>query len=110
MIYLNQETKKDIVIPVHEGNDLEFYKLQLENTTTHKFTEIDNVQNSSTNKLLYKFNLEGHIDSLTTGEYVYKLYGGTKLLEEGLMQVGDYVNTNLEYTKTNNTYIEYDGK
>lgn len=66
------------------------------------------VTDNNLSQIFYNFNIvlpEGMPD----GEYGYVLTDGDTGLATGLVQIGDYVPEKTEYTKDNNSFIQYKG-
>lgn len=91
MIYLSKR-KPVVNVPKHtfvaEGN----YKLVISSPVTNDVTIVEDGGNISTHRLYYKFSLDSlQIQSLSDGEYTYRLYDKyDTVIETGLLVLGDY--------------------
>lgn len=102
MIYIQKGTKS-IQIPKHSNSISIEFDLAIFNKMKFKTEYFERLKNTSELDLLYEFNgLD--FNRLDDGEYVYFLYGlpiteddSITTLETGLLQIGEYKNTNKQY-------------
>lgn len=102
MIYI-QKDANSIQIPRHINSISIEFDLAIFNKMKFKTEYFERLKNQSNLDLMYEF--EGlDFERLDNGEYIYFLYGlpiaegeETEMLETGLLQIGEYKNTNKQY-------------
>lgn len=74
------------------------------------------VNDNYTSNLFFNFeirleeNLEGiEFKDIDEGEYTYVLLDNNKIIAEGLLQIGDYINDNKQYKKEKTGFKTYGG-
>lgn len=108
MVYIN-ENSGTISIPRHTYNSIPSgYTLMVMSNVSDTVTLVENEDNISTNTLYYKFPLS-NLNLLNVGEYTYKLYGDTRILEEGLLMFGNFNRTVIVNNTFNKEKIQYNG-
>lgn len=105
MIYIQKNTNS-IQIPKHIDSISIEFDLAIFNKMKFKTEYFERLKNQSNLDLVYEFN-ELDFSRLDEGEYIYFLYGlpivegeETEMLETGLLQIGEYKNTNKQYETT----------
>lgn len=88
MVYIN-ENSGTISIPRHTFNSSGNYTLLVSSNLSDDVILVNNSGNISTNELYYKFALSD-LSLLNVGEYTYKLYYDTKVIETGLLMYGNF--------------------
>ena len=82
-------------------------ELKLINNLTKNTIDIGGIEDKLISAIFYSFDIslpEGVMD----GEYTYQLINDEgKMVSTGLLQVGDYENSNNEYKETKKGYIVY---
>ena len=82
------------------------YKIRLENTVTHHIYEQMVEDINGGDKLYFLFSVD--TVTLDNGEYVLSLYDEEDtLLCEEILRIGDFNSNALQYSKGDNTYIEF---
>lgn len=102
MIYIEKNTKS-IQIPKHSNSISVEFDLAIFNKMKFKTEYFERLKNQSNLDLMYKFD-DLDFERLDNGEYIYFLYSlpivegeETEMLETGLLQIGEYKNTNKQY-------------
>lgn len=110
MIYIENNTKS-IQIPRHYtkvmGGEFLFNLYHLTTCSTYSFNVVDNKEFD----LIYEFhNLD--FNNLPSGEFEFTLstLDGLVVLESGVLQIGEYKNTNKQYGKKQNSGNAVRGK
>ena len=114
MIYI-QNDANSIQIPKHIDTNSIKFDLALFNKMKFKTEYFDELINTCELDLIYRF--EGlDFSRLDEGEYVYFLYGKPltesdkmEMLETGLLQIGEYKNTNKQYETKQEGIQVYNG-
>lgn len=88
MVYIN-ENSGTISIPRHTFNSSGNYTLLVSSNLSDDVILVENSGNISTNDLYYKFALS-NLEFLNVGEYTYKLYFDSKIIETGLLMFGNF--------------------
>ena len=107
MIYIN-ETSGTISIPRHNPIGDGSYTLSLSSHLSNDVVLVENSGNISTNSLYYKFTL-GDLSNLNVGEYTYKLWNGSEIIETGLLVFGNFDRTVIVNNTFNKQKIQYNG-
>lgn len=84
-------------------------QLKLINNITKNTIIIDEIQDNFVSALFYTFDISLP-DGVNDGEYTYELYNEIEMVAIGLLQIGDYQDTNKEYNESKKGYIVYDGE
>lgn len=107
MIYIN-ETSGTITIPRHNFKGDGSYTLRLSSHLSNDVVLIENGGNISTNNLYYKFTL-GDLSNLNVGEYTYKLWSNSEIIETGLLVFGNFDRKVIVNNTFNKQKIQYKG-
>lgn len=107
MVYIN-ENSGTINIPRHTFNTTDSYTLLLSSNLSNDVILVENGGNISTNNLYYKFALD-NLESLNIGEYTYKLYNDSNLVETGLLMFGSFNKQVIVNNTFNKQKIQYNG-
>lgn len=107
MVYIN-ENSGTISIPRHTFDTSGNYTLLISSNLSGEIILVDDGGNISTNDLYYKFALS-NLESLNVGEYTYKLYKDSVVLETGLLMFGNFNRTVIVNNTFNNEKIQYNG-
>lgn len=107
MIYIN-ETSGTISIPRHNTIGDGSYTLRLSSHLSNDVVLVENSGNISTNDLYYKFTL-GDLSNLNVGEYTYKLWNGSEIIETGLLVFGNFDRKVIVNNTFNKQKIQYNG-
>lgn len=112
MIYIQNDTNS-IQIPKHQNTISTEFDLAIFGKMKSNTEYFEKLKNDSDLDLLYEFN-NLNFSRLADGEYVYFLYGlpssetdSMQLLETGLLQKGEYKNTNKQYEGQEKPTIQY---
>ena len=107
MVYIN-ENSGTINIPRHTFNTTDSYTLLVSSNLSDDVILVKNGGNISTNNLYYKFTL-GSLESLNVGEYTYKLYNDSELVESGLLMFGKFDRKVIVNNTFNKQKTQYNG-
>lgn len=107
MVYIN-ENSGTINIPRHTFGSIGNYTLLVSSNLSNDVILVDDGGNISTNNLYYKFALS-NLDNLNVGEYTYKLYSGSAVIETGLLMFGNFNKTVIVNNTFNKGKIQYNG-
>jgi hypothetical protein len=108
MIYINEENINEVIVPIHFFSSGTSFNMELINTLDKNTIEITGVTNSSTNSRIYIFDLSSKLSEFKIGTYEYQLKEiDNTVVEEGIVQFGDYTVTTKEYQGKNNKYVQY---
>lgn len=107
MVYIN-ENSGTINIPRHTYKAADSYTLLISSNLSDDVILVENGGNISTNSLYYKFALDNLLN-LNIGEYTYKLYGDSVVIETGLLMFGNFGRTAIVNNTFNTQKIQYNG-
>jgi len=105
MIYLDKNTN-EINIPVVDSTGIS--KIKLEHQITHNVIELTDIV-TEWKGTYWNVTINSSLANIENGQYDYKLISsGDNVIEEGILQFGDYIPTVTNYTH-DDTIIQYKG-
>lgn len=108
MVYIN-ENSGTINIPRHTFTTTDnSYTLLVSSNLSDDVILVENGGNISTNNLYHKFTLD-NLESLNVGEYTYKVYNDSELIETGLLMFGKFDRQVIVNNTFNKQKIQYNG-
>lgn len=110
MVYINS-LSGSVTIPRHtfDIDSTTGYTLILTSNMSNDVVLVDNGDNISTNTLYYRFTLCS-LENLNVGEYTYKLYIDSTVLESGLLMFGNFDRTVIVNNTFDKEKIQYNGQ
>lgn len=81
--------------------------LKLKNDVDKKVYFFDNLDDINDSKMFFHFNIRLY-NGMPDGSYEYILTENDTVLASGVVQIGEYTQSNTAYTK-NNEFIQYNG-